>query len=131
MNKYVDEKIINYKRPIVPLNRRVSAKKGNPLTQKVHKKGILVGALRCVAAIFLLVLSTLSGDSLGKKGGADINVERIFKKLFTYGAAALALWGVLAVLGKIINAVALLPTWSLILVFAVTVLGTASILKDN
>lgn len=129
MNNYIDERLIPYKRSQVrPVNCNYG-RKGRPLTRKNRKNGILTKALRFGAAIFLLLLSTLGGEGAEKREKAGVAIEKAVKACLVYGGILLALWGLLVVFNNLVNAVAFLPAWSLIFIFAFTVLGAAGVLK--
>ncbi len=125
MNNYIDERLINHKRPQIAANRYIRVENGKPLTRKTRNENIFMQSLRVVAAIFLLLLSTFGGD--GAKASAT--VEKAVKNCMVYAGILLALWGVLVLMSNLINAVTLLPMWCLILGFAVIVLGAAGVLK--
>ena len=127
MNNYIDERFISYKRPKITTNKAVCERKGSPLTRTSRKENFLVQALKVVAVIFLLLLSTLSGDNKKNVEKSEQNSEHIIKSIAIYGGIILAIWGGLVVVSNIINAAVLLPTWLLILVFALTLLGAAKI----
>ncbi len=128
MNNYIDERVLPYRRPQTPKNRYVRVKKGRPLARNTRKVGIAISSLRFVAAIFLLLLSTLGG---GESGKSDINAEKVVKNCIIYAGITLALWGILVLMSNLANAVMLLPTWSLILIFAATILIAAGVLKNK
>ena len=127
MNNYIDERFISYKRPKITTNKVISERKGSPLTRTSHKDSFFVRSLKVVAVIFLLLLSTLSGDKKRNAQKAEQNLESIVKSIAIYGGVILAVWGGLVVVSNIINAAVLLPTWFLILIFALTLLGAAKI----
>ena len=127
MNNYIDERFISYKRPKITTNKVLSERKGSPLTRTSHKENILVQCLKVVAVIFLLLLSTLSGDKKRNAQKSEQNIEGIVKSIAIYGGVVLAIWLGLVVVNNIINAAVLLPTWFLILIFALTLLGAAKI----
>ena len=127
MNNYIDERFISYKRPKITTNKVMSERKGSPLTRTSHKESIIVQCLKVVAVIFLLLLSTLSGGKKRNAQKSEQNIECIVKSIAIYGGVILAIWGGLVVVSNIINAAVLLPTWFLILIFALTLLGTAKI----
>ncbi len=124
MNNCIDERFIPYKRPRTTINRSEYERKGAPLTRKQKSDGIVVRGLRIAAAIFLLFLSTFGGE---KAMEADINVGKVVKNGLVYVGVMLALWLVLVILGNVVNAVTLLPTWSLIVIFALAVLSAAAV----
>ena len=129
MNNYIDERILPYKRPQVPANRYVRAEKGRPLARRARKDNIGVRCLKVLAEIFLLLVSTFSGEIEEKNGNSETIVEKAVKSCALYGGILLALWGVLVVLSNLVNAVTLLPTWSLIIMFAAIILIAAGALK--
>jgi hypothetical protein len=124
MNNCIDERLINYNRPRTAINRSEYGRKGAPLTRKQKSDGIVMRGLRIAAAIFLLFLSTFGGEEARK---ADINVGKVVKNGLVYVGVMLALWLTLVVLGNVVNAVTLLPTWSLIVIFALAVLAAAGV----
>ena len=124
MNNYIDERFISYKRPKITTNKVMCERKGSPLTRTSRKESFLLRSLKVVAVIFLLLLSTLSGDNKRGTDKSEGNSEGIVKSIAIYGGIILAVWGGLVV---VINAAVLLPTWFLILIFALTLLGAAKI----
>ena len=129
MNNYIDERFVPYRSPQRHTERRMRTENRCSATQRVRSEGIIVSGLRILAAIFLLLLSTLSGDEKGRNGRRRYKVKRTVKNLLLYSGIALALWGMLVVVGNFLEAVTLLPTWSLILVFAAVVLISAGVAK--
>ena len=129
MNNYIDERYIPYKRPQSAANRYVRVRQGRPLARKTRKEGIVMRSLRLMAGIFLLLLSTFGGDSAVKADKAGISTEKAIKSILCGGGIILALWVMVAFAGNLVNAVTLLPTWSLILIFATIVLVAAGVLK--
>lgn len=119
MNNYIDERFIPYQRPRITNNRTAYDKKGAPLTRKQASEGIFIRSLRIIAAIFLLFLSTF--------GGEEIDVGKVVGKLVLYAGAIGAIWLVLVILSNLFNAATLLPMWSLIAIFAATILITAGV----
>ncbi|MBQ7968918.1 MAG: hypothetical protein IJ292_03765 [Clostridia bacterium] len=69
-------------------------------------------------------MSTFGGE---KAMEADINVGKVVKNGLVYVGVMLALWLALVILGNVVNAVTLLPTWSLIVIFALAVLSAAAV----
>ena len=124
MNNCIDERLITYKRPRTTINRSEYQRKGTPLTRKQNSDGIVMRGLRIAAAIFLLFLSTFGGEEAVK---ADIKVGKVVKNGLTYIGVLFALWLVLVALDSVVNAVTLLPTWSLIVIFALAVLAAAGV----
>ena len=127
MNNFIDERFISYKRPKITTNKVMCERKGSPLTRTSRKESFLLRSLKVVAVIFLLLLSTLSGDNKRGTDKSEGNSEGIVKSIAIYGGIILAVWGGLVVVSNIINAAVLLPTWFLILIFALTLLGAAKI----
>ena len=129
MNKYVDERFINYTRPQMTAKTYNSVKKGRPLARTAKKEGIFLRSLKIAAEIFLLILSTLSGDDMTEKKGKAERVEDAVVLCLKCLGAVLLLWGVLVVMSNITNAVTLLPIWMLIPVFAAVLLCVAGVFK--
>ncbi len=125
MNNYIDERLIKQNASKMTANRYIRVENGRPLGRKTRKDNIFVQSLRVVAAIFLLIISTLGGD----EAGSDATVGNVVKNCLICGGVLLALWGVLVVMNNLINTFTLLPTWCLILGFAAVVLGTVGISK--
>ena len=125
MNNYIDERLIKQNATKMTANRYVRVENGRPLSRKVRKENIFVESLRVVAAIFLLIISTLGGDEA--ESGAT--VERVVKNCFIFAGVLVALWGILVVMSNLINTATLLPTWCLILGFAAVVLGAVALSK--
>lgn len=125
MNNYIDERFI-------PYNRKTGARRTVRTKKAVKKqnKGILgvmlVESLRFLAAIFLLIVSTFGREEGGR---SEINAEKVIKWCLCYGGVAFALWAIAVVLSNVVNAVTLLPTWTLIFIFAATLLAAAGVLK--
>ena len=130
MNKYVDERFINYKRPQITAKTYNSVKKGRPLARTSKKEGIVLRSLKIAAEIFLLIVSTLSGEDVSSSKGQADRVEKTVKLCLIYAGIFLALWGILVVVSNIANAVALLPIWMLIPAFAAILLCAAGVFKN-
>lgn len=124
MNNYIDERFIPYQRPQMPIKNTAYVKKGSPLTRKHTLKGIFIHILRILASIFLLMVSTFSGYETSK---TDVCVGKIVKKCLIYTGVILALWLTLVLVSNLVNAATLLPMWSLIGIFAFTILVTAGV----
>lgn len=124
MNNYIDERFIPYQRPQMPIKNTAYVKKGSPLTRKHTLKGTFINSLRILASIFLLLLSTFSGDEVRK---TDTCAGKVVKKCLIYTGVVLALWLTLVVMSNLVNAATLLPMWSLIIIFAFTILVTAGV----
>ena len=131
MNNYIDKRMFTYKRPIVRTGMRTSrpfkAEKGTPLTRISVIKNVLFECARFAAAIFLLFLSTFGGES---KNSSGINVGKALKSILVYGVILFVLWGALVVFGRVVEAVTVLPIWSLILFFAMAVLAAVGFVKE-
>lgn len=130
MNKYVDERLIKYKRPQMTAKTYNSVKKGRPLARNTKKEGIFLRSLKIAAEIFLLIISTLSGEDVSGQKGSTERVEKTLKLCLIYTGVFLALWGILVVISNIANAVTLLPIWMLIPAFAAIVLCAAGVFKN-
>lgn len=126
MNNYIDERLIPYKRPQNTVNRYVRVEKGRPLSRRARRESVFVQALRFFASIFLLLLSTFGGEE--ESVGAVLG--KAVKTCAAVGGVLLALWGILVLMSDLVNAATLLPTWSLILIFAAIVLVAAGVLKE-
>ena len=124
MNNYIDERFIPYRRPQMTMNRAERERKGAPLTRKQNTDGIVMRVLKFAAVIFLLLLSTFGGEEVRE---ADINVGKVVKKGLLYAGIILALWLTLVIVSNLVNAVTLLPTWSLIVIFALAILAAAGV----
>ncbi len=127
MNNYIDERLIKQNAAKMTANRYIRVENGRPLGRKTRKENIFVESLRVAAAIFLLIISTFGGD----EGEAGAAVGKFVKNCFIFAGVLLALWGLLIAMSNLINVVTLLPTWSLILGFAVVLLGAVGFLKDK
>lgn len=127
MNNYIDERLIKQNAAKMTANRYIRVENGRPLGRKTRKDNIFVQALRVVAAIFLLIISTFGGDE-AESGAA---VGKFVKNCLLCAGVLLALWGVLVVMNNLINTFTLLPTWCLILGFAVIVLGAVGLSKNK
>ena len=130
MNNYIDERFINYKRPIMQVNKNVRRRNGAPLGRKKQNAGILVYGMKIVAAIFLLLLSTFSGEKIKNLGINGSKAKKAMRSLLVYGGATLALWGALVLVSGFIKTVTLLPVWSLIIIFAFTLWGAVRFSKN-
>ncbi len=124
MNNYIDERFIPYQRPQKAIKPTAYDKKGAPLTRKQNSDGIILRSLRIMAAIFLLFLSTFGGEEVRN---ADETIGKAIKKCVVYAGIIGGCWLMLVLLSNILNAVTLLPMWSLIAIFAATILLTAGI----
>ena len=129
MNNYIDERFIPYKRPATPVNRANQRIAGRPLTRNTRKRSAFVKVLKAVAFIFLLLLSTFGGEKNADGRKYDSVAEKAVKKCLVYIGVLLALWGALIIVSKVTAAVAFLPLWCLIGIFALTLLGAAGIIK--
>lgn len=127
MNKYIDERLIKQNAAKMTANRYIRVENGRPLGRKTHNDNIFVQSLRVVAAIFLLIISTLGGDE-AESGEA---VGKFVKNCLIFAAVLFALWGLFVVMSNLMNAAMHLPTWSLILGFAVIILGAVGFSKDK
>lgn len=125
MNNYIDERLIKQNVAKLTANRYIRVENGRPLNRKLRKENIFVESIRVVAAIFLLIISTLGGDEA--KLGATI--EKVVKNCLLGLGVLLALWGILVVMNNLINTFTLLPMWCLILGFAAVVLGAVALSK--
>lgn len=125
MNNYIDERLIKQNAAKMTANRYICVENGRPLSRKVRKDNIFVESLRVVAAIFLLIVSTLGGDE-AESGAA---VENVVKNCLLGLGVLVALWGLLVVMSNLINVVTLVPTWCLILGFAAVILGAVALSK--
>ena len=130
MNNCIDERIIRYRRLQQPMNIEKNRVKGTPLARKAQKESAIVHVLRAVAVIFLLFISTFGGEVVEKAIKRENRTEKVIKKCVCYVGIALALWGVLIVVSNLVKAVTLLPLWSLILIFALTVLTASTTIKS-
>ena len=130
MNNCIDERIIRYRRLQQPMNIEKNRVKGTPLARKAQKERGIVRVLRAVAVIFLLFISTFGGEVVEKALNKENRTEKVIKKCVCYVGIALALWGVLVVVSTLVKAVTLLPLWSLILIFALTVLTASTTIKS-
>ena len=128
MNNYIDERIIPNIRTQNAVRKSVRGGKGRPLARKRRHESILMKSLKVLAVIFLLPLSTLSGDK-----EREVSLSEAATALLVYGllfgGILLALWGILFVLNGIINFTAGVPMGGLIFIFAVAVLIAAGITK--
>ena len=127
MNNYIDERLIKQNAAKMTANRYIRVENGRPLGRKTHKDNILVQSLRVVAAIFLLIISTFGGGNVEPREAA----VKFVKNCLVFSGVLFALWGLLVVTSNLINAFTLLPTWSLILGFAVIILGAVGFSKDK
>jgi hypothetical protein len=125
MNNYIDERLIKQNAAKMTANRYIRVENGRPLSRKVRKDNIFVESLRVVAAIFLLIVSTLGGD----EAGSGAAVENVVKNCLLGLGVLVALWGLLVVMSNLINVVTLVPTWCLILGFAAVILGAVALSK--
>ncbi|MBE6718582.1 MAG: hypothetical protein E7574_04955 [Ruminococcaceae bacterium] len=130
MNNCIDERIIPYRRPQQPIKIEKNRVKGTPLTQKTQKEGVIIRAMKAVALIFLLFVSTFGGEVTNQKKSNEGVTLKAVKKCIVYTGIALALWGFLVVVSNLVNAVTLLPLWSLILIFALSVLTASGVMKS-
>lgn len=129
MNNYIDERLVSYKRPQKSTDIYRKSENGRPLTVKKRNDGILMGILRFVAAVFLLFLSTLGGEEGGRRNESEAVMGKMVKNCIIGAGSVLVLWGLLVVMSNLVNAVTFLPLWSLILIFAATLLCAAGVLK--
>ena len=130
MNNCIDERIIHYRRQQQPKNIENRRIKGTPLAHKTQKEGLMLRALKAVAVIFLLFVSTFGGEVTKDRDNNEKGTDKIVKKCLVYVGIALALWGFLIIVSKVVNAVTLLPLWSLIVIFAFSVLAAASVINS-
>ena len=127
MNNYIDERLIKQNAAKITADSYIRVKYGRPLGRRARKDNMFMQLVRGVAAIFLLIVSTFGGEE-SESGAA---VGKFVKNCFIFSGVLLALWGLLIVMSNLINVVTLLPTWSLILGFAVVILGVVGFLKDK
>lgn len=127
MNNYIDERLIKQNAAKITADSYIRVKYGRPLGRKTRRDNIFVQSIRFVAAIFLLIISTFGGD----EAESSEAVGKFIKNCFIFAGVLLALWGVLVVMSNLINVVTLLPTWSLILGFAVILLGAVGFSRDK
>ncbi len=126
MNNYIDERVIPYRRPQVTSGRTIISAKSQA-SRKNYRKNMSIAILRRLAAVFLLILSTFSGEKQADKAN---NTKKVLKGCMIYSGIALAVWFGLVVLGNLVNAISLLPLWSLILIFALTMLGAFGVRRN-
>lgn len=120
MNKDICTGFKPYRQHVKPNINSDYVKKGFPLSSDRSLHGMVIHSLRKLAAIFLLFLSTLSGNKTREAGHRAVKMA---KTCLMYAALVLALWLALILLSNIVNAVSLLPMWSLIPIFALTMLA--------